>query len=194
MRTYESAASLPACRLAVLAALLCHVVLLGGCVRVPIPLGSVETTSAPAETEMPPSSVAPTEAVSAGRVGAQHTTGPWSVAVTRASLSREERRGLKPPPGKAFLLLEVQFRNVGVAEEISARPEYFSLRNAAGKRFPTVGTDAGANLHGMQSIDPGYGAITVLVYEVPKKSASYVFTFAPKVAGEKLGKVSWRVP
>jgi hypothetical protein len=182
-------------RLALPAVLLCCTLLLGGCVKVP--LGSVTTTStAPASiaTSSHPNASQATTAVAASAVGTPLTTGSWRVTVAKTRMIQKSPSGARAPSGKSFLYIEVQFNNVQISESLLARPEYFALKNASGKKYATVGTDSGFNLHGMRTIDPGYGGMTEFVYLVPKGSSDYLFTCAPKSDGTNLAILSWRVP
>lgn len=166
--------------------------LLAGCIKVP--LGTFGTTGEPpptkTNTKSSPTKPAP---ISPAMVGRWLTAGSWKVLVARAVTSSKGPGGVKAAAGKSFLLIEVEFKNVGMSEALLVNPKYVTLKSASGKQVAMYGTASGYNARGMREIGPGYGGITVFVYQIPKGSAGYTFTVSPKVAGKR-AKLQWGVP
>lgn len=178
-------------RLAPLSALLLAcAVLVGGCIPIPL-LGTSSSSSTttpkgskPATMTQPPALAMP---------GASRSAGPWRVTVVKALPAAKGPGGTKPASGKAFLLVDVEFKNVHTSDMLVVNPKDISLTSASGKKLSAVGTSPGYNARGMRAIAPGYGGYTTFVYQIPKGSHGYTFTFAPKV-GSKRAKLQWGVP
>ncbi len=126
-------------------------------------------------------------------VGAVKKAGSWQVTVTSAKRSSKGPGGAKAGSGKEFLLIETVFENTQMSTVLVVRPTAASLEGASGASYDEWGTAPGYNGRGMREIGPGLGGNTTWAYRVPKGSATYTFTFAPKVDGERV-PMEWRVP
>jgi hypothetical protein len=169
-----------------LVALAAAALMLGGCIR--IPLGAVGGTSSSREATSSARPAEPKPAI----VGDTLKAMPWKVTVLRAHTSKTGA-GTSLGAGHRFMLVEMEFRNIGMGAELVANPKDVTLTDSSGVRHSVKGKAAGFNTRGMRAISPGMGGWTVFVFEVPSKSASSTVTFAPKIAG-KHARMRWNLP
>jgi len=162
---------------------------LGGCI--PIPLAPIVSTTKnpPAKSGSGASTVDTTPAMP----GADQTAGAWKVTVMRATRAKKGPGGAKASSGREFLLVDVEFRNIKMADALVLDLGDVVLKNSAGKKIPLAGKAPGYNGSGMRAISPGYGGGTVFAYAIPAGSSGYVWTFSPKVDGKRRS-LSWGVP
>lgn len=177
-------------------ALVCAAVL-GGCIPVGPEYPTVRELIMPEGADGPASkdasSTATTSTISPAMVGTWQSAGSWDALVIRTKTSSKSPSGAKAGKGKTFLLIETEFKNVKLSETLVVNPKDFTLKSPSGKKIAMVGTRPGYNGRGMREIGPGYGGGTVFVYKIPKGSAGYTFTFAPKVKGKR-ARLQWGVP
>jgi hypothetical protein len=166
--------------------------LLVGCIPVVVDDSGKVSLAPPAATHPEPTPE-PTGTPAPSMVGAQLSAGSWKVTVVKARTSSKGPGGAKAGSGRQFLLVETVFKNDKLSETLLVSPKAAWLESASGKRFAEWGISSGYNARGMREISPGYGGTTTFAYRIPKGSADYVFTFAPKVDGER-AKMQWRVP
>lgn len=184
------------CRRALLGAVLLGVLILGatpmsGCIRIPMGEGGPIDKLLPAEKPEPEKST-PVE-TAPPMVGTTHSAGSWKVTVVSAKPVARGPNDERPASGKEFLPVEVEFRNARSTETLYVDPRDVTLTDDSGKKVRIDNSNPGYNARGMPGITPGMGGTAVFLYQIPKGSSEYVFTFAPKV-GSKRAKMQWGVP
>lgn len=126
------------------------------------------------------------------QVGEEVSAGAWRVTVEDVSRAKKLPNGKKAGKGKEYLLIDVGFRNAG-SPPLVVKSKSFTLVDSKGKTLSKAkGVPPAFNAKSVRPVLYGYGTSTVFAYTVPKDSSGYIFTFAPKVAGEKK-PMSWAV-
>jgi len=178
---------------------LCGALLLGGCIAIPVggDTPSVRDLIMPKGADHPvstPATSTPTTGSVGAMVGTWQKAGSWKVVVARTRETAKGPGGATAGKGKRFMIVEVEFKNDKLSESLLVNPNDFTLRDAMGKKVAMVGRRvSGYSGVGMREIGPGYGGWTMVAYRIPKGSAGYTFTFAPKVQGKR-AKLQWGVP
>ena len=181
----------PICRSVLLGVLMLSAVLPAGCIRIPVREGGPIEKLIPAKKPEPEKSV-PSVATPA-MTGTWLSAGSWKVTVAKAVPASRGPNGERPASGKEFLAVEVEFKNVRSDETLYVNPKDVSLTDHSGKKLTTDTSNPGYNARGMSGITPGMGGTAVFVYQIPKGTSGYVFTFAPKARGKRV-KMEWGIP
>lgn len=196
MRRTREARSQRIALLALAFAAVC-VVLLAGCVEVPLGGPSLRERIMPKGADHPastaPTSTPATSTAAGAMTGTWLKAGSWKVTVARTRDSSKGPGGIKAGKGKRFLLVEVEIKNDRMTETLVVNPKDFSLKNSSGKKIAAVGRASGYNGAGMREIGPGFGGWTTFAYRIREGSSGYTLTFSPKVLGKR-AKLQWGVP
>jgi len=122
----------------------------------------------------------------AAPVGTPFTTGKWEVTVTSVKPHKKMADGKKPKKGNVLIYVNVKVRNIGSSSALTVKPTQFALYDAGGEKVKPFKTKFAAfNAKQVRPVEVGLGGHTTYVYQVPKGSTGYVFTFKKSKADEK---------